>query len=159
LHTVHAMLKDADYTSVSISDVSLALRPGRLAHADTLRRPVKPAFPDADTDISPTSSRGSSRECRRVVQLTSGITSGNCAYRTCRRGSSRCCPCRCRRRGMRAYTQSSFSTSNEVYETHHNRSKLIRAAASSRSIGVTVLSILLCRLSSARLNVTFCCSF
>ena len=28
---------------------------------------------------SPTSSRGSSRECRRVVQLVTGITSGNFA--------------------------------------------------------------------------------
>ena len=53
---------------------------------------------------SPTSSRGSSRECRRVVQLARGITSGNRACRTCRRGSSRGCPCRCRcrRRGMPA---------------------------------------------------------
>jgi len=37
---------------------------------------------------------------RRVVQLATGITSGNCACRTCRRVSSR--RCRCRRRGMRA---------------------------------------------------------
>ena len=35
------------------------------------------------------SSRGSSRECRRVVQLAIGITSGNRACRTCRRRSSR----------------------------------------------------------------------
>jgi len=47
---------------------------------------------------TPTSSRGSSRQCRRVVQLAVEITSGNRACRTCRRGSSRGCPCRCRRR-------------------------------------------------------------
>ena len=33
---------------------------------------------------SPTSSRGSSRECSRVVQLVTGITSGNRACRTLR---------------------------------------------------------------------------
>jgi len=54
---------------------------------------------------TPTSSQGSSRECRRVGQLAIGITSGNRACPTCRRGSSRgCpCPCRCRRRGIPAY--------------------------------------------------------
>ena len=51
---------------------------------------------------TPIPSRGSSRECRRVVQLAIGITSGNRACRTCRRGSSRGCPCRCRRRGIPA---------------------------------------------------------
>jgi len=53
------------------------------------------------------SSRGSSRECRRVVQLATGITSGN---RACRRGSSRGCPCRCRcrRRGIPALLDESF---------------------------------------------------
>jgi len=41
---------------------------------------------------SPTSSRGLSGECRRVVQLAATvITSGNRACRTCRRGSSRGC--------------------------------------------------------------------
>jgi len=52
---------------------------------------------------TPTSSQGSSRECRRVVQLATEITSGNRACPTCRRGSSRGCPCRCRRRGIPAY--------------------------------------------------------
>ena len=53
---------------------------------------------------SPTSSRGSSRERRRVVQLDTGITSGNRACQTCRRGSLRGCSCRCRCRGMPAIT-------------------------------------------------------
>ena len=55
-----------------------------------------------------TSSQGSSRENVGVsgdfpVQLATGITSGNRACRTWRRGSSRGCSCRCRRRGVRAY--------------------------------------------------------
>ena len=44
--------------------------------------------------------------CRRLVQLATGITSGNRECQTCRRGSSRGCPCQCRcpygRRGMPA---------------------------------------------------------
>jgi len=57
---------------------------------------VKPAFHDADTghrraDIL-------ARICRRVVQLLEIDR----ACRTCRRGSSRGCRCRCRRRGMPA---------------------------------------------------------
>ena len=44
---------------------------------------------------TPTYLWGSLRECRHVDQLATGITSGNCACRTCRRGSS--CGCR----GMR----------------------------------------------------------
>jgi len=59
---------------------------------------------------SPTSSRGSSQECRRVVQIATGITSGNRACRTCRRGSSRgcTCRCRCRRRGTPALSTTCF---------------------------------------------------
>jgi len=48
---------------------------------------IKLAFHGADTDsdiLAVTSSRGSSREFRRVVQLATGITLGNCACRTCR---------------------------------------------------------------------------
>jgi len=49
---------------------------------------IKLAFHDADTNTdTDTSSLGLSRECRRVVQLATGITSGNRACRTCRRGS------------------------------------------------------------------------
>jgi len=51
-----------------------------------------------------TSSRGSSRECRLVVQLAIGITSGNRACRTCRRWFSRGCRCR----GMPALFHSRF---------------------------------------------------
>ena len=54
---------------------------------------------------SPTSSRGSSRECRRFVQLAAGITSGNRACRTCRRGCPCRSRCRCRRRGISAWNR------------------------------------------------------
>jgi len=57
---------------------------------------------------SPTSPPVSSRECRRVVQLATGITSRNHACRTCRRG----CPCRCRcwRSGMSALRHTGHSS-------------------------------------------------
>jgi len=57
-------------------------------------------------------SRRHPREDRRenvglpVVQLATGITSESLTCRTCRRGSLRGCPCRCRRHGMPAYAQS-----------------------------------------------------
>jgi len=49
------------------------------------------------------------------VQLAAGITSGNRACRTCRRGSSRGCRCRCR--GMRAlpYVLPSISLRCSIY--------------------------------------------
>ena len=64
-------------------------------------RPVALLSPHSTTP-TPTSSQGSLRECRRVVQLATGMNSGNRACRTCRRGSSRGCSCRCRRRGIPA---------------------------------------------------------
>jgi len=69
----------------------------------------KPAFYDADTDtdiladiFAKIVARMSA--CRKfVIQLATGITSGNRACRTYRRGSSCPCRCRCRRRGIPAY--------------------------------------------------------
>jgi len=58
---------------------------------------------------TPTSSRGSSRECRRVVQLATGITSiarvGRVGEDTREKGR-----CRCRRRGMRALADTDENT-------------------------------------------------
>ena len=72
----------------------------------TVLRTSTAPTPTPTRTSSPTSSQGSSRECRHVVQLATGITSRNRACPTCQRGSSRGCPsrCRCRRRGMPAYT-------------------------------------------------------
>jgi len=64
---------------------------------------------------SSTSSRGSSRECRPVVRLAIGITSGNRTCRTCRRGFSQGYPCRCR--GIPAMATAAGATTSRN-ETH-----------------------------------------
>ena len=47
-------------------------------------QPTQQLSPHSTTPTpTPTSSRKSSRECRRIVQLATGITSGNGACRTC----------------------------------------------------------------------------
>ena len=89
--------------SCSLSTGSFIVREGVGSYNTFYRGPLSPHSATPTPTSSPTSSRGSSRECRRVgVQLATGITSGNRACRTCRRGSSRGRRCRCRRRGMRA---------------------------------------------------------
>ena len=73
---------------------------------------------------SPTSSRGSSR----VVELAMGITSGSRACRTCRRGSSRGCRCRCRRRRIPAieYMRTKFGvdSSSCFFLLHRGRTHI-----------------------------------
>jgi len=81
--------------------------------------------PTSTPTSSPTSSRGLSRECRPVVQLAIGITSGNRAYQMCRRGSSRGCPCRCRRRGIPAlcYKLTPVCSSVTLVDCDHSAAK------------------------------------
>jgi len=73
-------------------------------HSTTPTRPPTPT-----PTSSPTSSRGSSLECRRVVYLATYRNNfRKLRVRTCRRGSSRGCPCRCRyrRRGIPALSSA-----------------------------------------------------
>ena len=87
------VLSTVDHPPISVLDKSAA----RHAFADR-RVSLCPHSTTPTPTSSPTSLPTSSRECRRVVQLATGITSANRACRTCRRG----CRYWCRRRGMRA---------------------------------------------------------
>jgi len=96
------------------------------------RHLTKLAFHDADTDtdiLADILSRMSS--CRSVCH-GNNLTSRNRACRTCRRGFSRGCPCRCR--GIPALVNFSFVGTTLMFRLRSPPSKVTEAALNDQNV-------------------------